>query len=77
MDNPRKVAVKTLLKIERDNAYSNISLASALKEAELSAADKALASALVYGVLDRKITIDYVLSKFMKTSKIFMKTIFT
>lgn len=67
MDNPRKVAVKTLLKIERDNAYSNISLASALKEAELSAADKALASALVYGVLDRKLTLDYVLAQFMKS----------
>ena len=67
MDNPRKVAVKTLLKIERDNAYSNISLASAFKEAELSAADKSLASALVYGVLDRKLTLDYVLAKFMKS----------
>jgi len=67
MANPRKVAVTALLKIERDAAYSNITLNSVFKELELSSADKALVSALVYGVLDRKITLDYVLSRFMKT----------
>lgn len=67
MTNPRKLAVSALLKIEKDNAYSNITLAAFLKDAELGAQDKALFSALVYGVLDRKITLDFVLSKFMKT----------
>ncbi len=68
MSNARKLAVKTLLKIERDNAYSNITLNSVLKEEELENEDKSFFSALVYGVLDRKITLDYVLSGFMKTS---------
>lgn len=67
MANPRLVAASVLTKIERDSAYSNITLAAFLREYELSAEDKRLASALVYGVLDRKITLDYVLSKFMKT----------
>lgn len=67
MANPRKIAVTALLKIYRDGAYSNITLGSVLKENELSAADKALVSALVYGVLDRCKTLDYVLSCFMKT----------
>ena len=67
MPNPRKLAVSALVKIERDNAYSNLTLNSFLKDFDLSKEDKALFSALVYGVLDRKITIDYVLSKFMKT----------
>lgn len=67
MDNPRKTAVNILLKIEKDSAYSNITLSGFFKNAQLSREDKALASALVYGVLDRKITLDYVLSKFMKT----------
>ena len=56
-----------MLKIEQDSAYSNISLNTVFKENEFSSADKALISALVYGVLDRKITLDYVLSRFMKT----------
>lgn len=67
MANARKTAVKALLKIEQDSAYSNITLNSVFKESEFSSADKALISALVYGVLDRKITLDYVLSRFMKT----------
>ena len=67
MDNPRKTAVSILLKIEKESAYSNITLAGFFKDADLSREDKALVSALVYGVLDRKITLDYVLSGFMKT----------
>lgn len=67
MANPRKLAASILTKIEKDSAYSNIALASAFKENEVSAEEKKFTSALVYGVLDRKITLDYVLSRFMKT----------
>lgn len=67
MINPRKAAVNILLKIERDGAYSNLAVSNFLKESDLEGMDKALASALVYGVLDRKITLDSVLSRFMKT----------
>lgn len=67
MANPRKLAVKALLKINTDSAYSNITLNSLFFESDASPMDKALATALVYGVLDRKITIDYVLSRFLKT----------
>ncbi len=66
MNNPRKLAVSVLLKIEKDSAYSNITLGSYLREAELSHEDKAFVSALVYGVLDRRITLDYILQRFMK-----------
>lgn len=67
MSNPRKAAVKALLKVENDAAYSNIALNAVLRESGLENADKAFASAVFYGVLDRKITIDYVLSKYIKT----------
>lgn len=67
MANPRKLAIKALLKIEKDNAYSNITLNSFLKEADFTKEDKSFFSALVYGVLDRKITLDFVLSQFMKS----------
>lgn len=53
--------------MENDAAYSNIALNAVLRESGLDGADKAFASAVFYGVLDRKITIDYVLSKFIKT----------
>ena len=67
MDNPRKVAVSVLLKIEKDSAYSNLTLGSYFREAELTNEDKAFVSALVYGVLDRRFTLDYILQGFMKT----------
>lgn len=65
--NPRKLAVKALCRVESDNAYSNIALNSLLKEYELSKEDKALCTSLFYGVLDRKITLDYVLKNFISS----------
>lgn len=66
MSTARKTALKALLEV-RESAYSNITLNKFLKEADLSAADKALTTAIFYGVLDRTITLDYVLSKYIKT----------
>ncbi|MBE6728584.1 MAG: 16S rRNA (cytosine(967)-C(5))-methyltransferase RsmB [Ruminococcaceae bacterium] len=66
MANARKVAVSALMQIETDSAYSNITLNKVLSKYELSKEDRAFTSALFYGVLDRKITIDYILSKFIK-----------
>ncbi len=67
MVNARKVAVNILQKIELQSAYSNLTLNSYFKDMEISSQDKAFVTALVYGVLDRKITLDYVLKRFIKT----------
>ncbi len=66
MANARKVALNALLEV-RKSAYSNITLNRFLSETELTSADKSLATALFYGVLDRTITLDYVLSQHIKT----------
>ena len=66
MSNPRNLALKVLLKIELDKAYSNIALNSAIREARLDGVDSAFASALVYGVLERKITLDYIIRQYSK-----------
>lgn len=67
MANARKIALNALCDVRGGGAYSNITLNKYLNENDLSAADKALATALFYGVLDRTITLDYVLSCFIKT----------
>lgn len=67
MVNPRKFAVKALIKIENEASYSNLTLNSLFADSEISGSDKALATRLVYGVLERKITLDYVLGNFIKT----------
>lgn len=66
MANARKTALLALLEV-RNQAYSNITLNKFLSECDLSSADRAFATALFYGVLDRTITLDYVLSKHIKT----------
>ena len=61
MPNARKIAAQLLLKIENSNSYSNLALNSYFKELEISAQDKAFVTTLVYGVIERKITIDFIL----------------
>ena len=66
MENARFVALKALIKMENDESYSNITIDSALKKYKLSSNDSAFASALFYGVLERRITIDYILKRYLK-----------
>lgn len=61
--NPRKAAYEILKKIDRDASYSNLELSARLRTAELDARDAGLICALVYGVLERKITLDYILNR--------------
>ncbi len=60
----RFLAYKILNRIERDKAYSNIAVDSVLNQNEASSAP--FVCALVYGVIERKITLDYYLSKLLK-----------
>ncbi len=59
MKSPRQCAFDILLKIHKDGAYSNIVLDSALESYNLNSVDRAFVSALVYGSVERSITIDY------------------
>lgn len=61
--NPRRLAVTILLKINQGDGYSNLVLDEALQKGGMSKADNSFVSALVYGVLERKITLDYLLSR--------------
>ena len=66
MANSRNTALEVLLKIENEDAYSNIALNNAIKENKLNGIDSAFVSALVYGVLERKITLDYIIKTYSK-----------
>ena len=57
--NARELALDLLLKGEKTKQYSNIALDNALKMSKLSSADKGLTSALFYGVIERRLTLDY------------------
>lgn len=60
---PRAVALQALLRVEQDAGYSNIVLDKALGGSVLSDRDKALAAAIFYGVLEKRLTLDYYIEK--------------
>lgn len=66
MFSQRKIVLDALIDVNEDFAYSNLVLQKAFKKYDLSHTEKAFITALFYGVIDRKITLDYVISKFVK-----------
>ncbi len=62
----RKCAADVLVSVLKDKAYSNIAVLKEFESKDISGADKSLATAIVYGVLDRKITLDYVIKSYVK-----------
>ena len=67
MSNARSIAISTLLKIHTDGAYSNIAIDKMLENCDLTSKDKALATSIIYGTLERKLTLEHIISKYSKT----------
>ena len=65
-DKARLLAARALLRVS-SGGFSNIVLDSMLEEAKLDQRDRAFASALFYGVLERRITIDILIKKYSST----------
>lgn len=65
--SPRGLALDSLLACEKCGRYTNLEIDSGLRNASLSSADKGLYTRLVYGVIERRITLDYVLDRYAKT----------
>lgn len=61
-ENARIEAVKILQKLHLSHSYSHIALDNLLRKERFSDAERALLSRLVYGVEERRITLDYMLS---------------
>lgn len=59
--NARALALEVLTRCE-SGGYSNIALDTVIKRNDLSSSDRAFMTALIYGVIERKITLDYIIS---------------
>lgn len=68
MDIVREIALKTLYKIDKEEAYSNIALDENIKENKnkLDDRDIGFISEIVYGVTSWKLTIDEIIKKYSK-----------
>ena len=61
--SPRALALSTLLEVEKGK-YGNIAVDTVLKRTDMSEPDRHLYTALVYGVTERKTTLEFLLGKF-------------
>lgn len=66
MDIAREIALKTLYKIEKEEAYSNIALDQIIKENKnkINERDIGFISEIVYGVTSWKLTLDEIIKKY-------------
>ena len=66
MINARKLAVDALQKVNSNNGFSNIVLGNITAAEGIDQQDIAFISTLFYGVLERKITLNYIIEKLTK-----------
>lgn len=59
----REAAYRSLMLCERDGKYSSLEIDSSIRKFGLEGADRGLYTALVYGVIERRITLDYIIGK--------------
>ncbi|MGM9681367.1 MAG: 16S rRNA (cytosine(967)-C(5))-methyltransferase RsmB [Eubacteriales bacterium] len=66
--NVRDLVYRSLIAIEKDGKYSNLELSAVIEEKELEGKDKSLFTALLYGVTERKVTLDYFICHYTQKS---------
>ena len=68
IDKTREIALKTLYKIDKEEAYSNIELNEQIKQnrKNLTEKDIGLISEIVYGVTTWRLTLDEIIKKYSK-----------
>ena len=59
----RELAVLSLCRLQRQGKYGSLEADAAIKKFKLSGSEKALYTKLFYGVLERRITLDFIISK--------------
>ncbi|MCL2018528.1 MAG: 16S rRNA (cytosine(967)-C(5))-methyltransferase RsmB [Oscillospiraceae bacterium] len=64
MTQSRKTVLELLCRMEQNGAYSNIILDNTFSRDNLSPRDKGFAAALFYGVLERKMTLDFLIREY-------------
>ena len=66
----RDIALDVLNRVDEHRSYSNLELRHVLDAADLSPQDAGLVTELVYGTIQRRLTLDFVLSHFVGNKKI-------
>lgn len=65
----REAIIDLLLRIDRDSGYSHLLIDNEIKSRKISPKDGALLTEIVYGTVQRKLTLDYYLDAFIDKKK--------
>lgn len=68
--NARELALLALERVEENGAYSNLQVDQLLKKYPLADRDRRLATNIIYGVLQHKLTLEYWLAAFTHSKKL-------
>lgn len=66
----REVALEIIQRVEEHKSYSNLELKRVLDKTPLRSLDVGLVTELVYGTIQRRNTLDYILDQFIKGKKV-------
>lgn len=67
--NIRNIALDLLLRIEKQGSFSHLLISNTLKKKKLANVDEKFLTEIVYGTLERKLTLDYYLEHFVQKRK--------
>lgn len=67
--NIRHIALDLLFRIEKQGSFSHLLISNTLQKKKLTNVDEKLLTELVYGTLERKLTLDYYLEHFVQKRK--------
>lgn len=67
MKSARQVVLELLIKMQENGAYSNIVLDNTFSREKLTNRDRAFAAMLFYGVIERRMTLDYIIRQYSST----------
>lgn len=65
----RKTALELLTRIEKGNSFSHLLISDTIDKSELNIQDENLLVEIVYGTIERKLTLNYYLSPFINKNK--------
>lgn len=67
--NVREIALELLIRIQKDGSFSHLIISDAINKSRLEAVDEGLLTEIVYGTMERNLTLDYYLEPFIKSQK--------
>lgn len=68
-NNVRYLALDLIIRIEKEGSFSHLLISQAIQREKLGLQDERLLTEIVYGTIERKLTLDYYLKPFIRSPK--------